>query len=70
MEPHHDPSHSEERTDVAVVGGGLAGLVAAATAARSGASVTLFDARDPGGRARSVNKQGFVLNEGGLGYDF
>ncbi|HWL43550.1 MAG TPA: FAD-dependent oxidoreductase [Ilumatobacter sp.] len=51
--------------DVAVVGAGLAGLTAAATAARNGASVTLLDARSPGGRARSATKRGYVLNEGG-----
>ena len=38
--------------DVAVVGGGLAGLVAATTAARGGASVVLLDRRSFGGRAR------------------
>lgn len=51
--------------DVIVVGAGLAGLTAAATAARAGATVTLLDAQSPGGRARSVNKGGYVLNEGG-----
>lgn len=50
--------------DVAVVGGGIAGLTAAATAARSGARVVLVDARSVGGRARSVERDGYVLNEG------
>lgn len=51
--------------DVVVVGGGLAGLVAAVTAATVGSSVALLDARSFGGRGRSVNRDGFVLNEGG-----
>ena len=51
---------------VLVIGGGLAGLTAAATAARAGAQVTLIEARrDLGGRARStVNDAGFVFNQG------
>lgn len=51
-------------SDVVVVGGGLAGLVAATTAATAGATVQLFDARATGGRARSAERDGFVLNEG------
>lgn len=50
--------------DVAIVGGGLAGLSAAAAAAREGARVVLFDGRAIGGRARSASSAGFVLNEG------
>ena len=51
--------------DVAVVGGGLAGLVAAATAARAGRSVVLFEqAADPGGRARTRIEDGFAFNIG------
>ncbi len=51
---------------VVVVGGGLAGLTAAANAARSGASVTVLEARSrPGGRARSEHRPGGgVFNEG------
>ena len=53
------------RTDVAVIGGGLAGLAAAITAARAGRAVVLYDARSTlGGRARSAARDGFVLNEG------
>lgn len=54
-----------DRVDVAVIGAGLAGLTAAATVARAGASVVLLDARPPGGRARSIERNGFVLNDGG-----
>ena len=55
------PSHF----DLAVVGGGLAGLVAAATAARAGRSVVLFDrASTLGGRARTRTDGGFAFNIG------
>ncbi|MHB1519579.1 MAG: FAD-dependent oxidoreductase [Acidimicrobiales bacterium] len=50
--------------EVVVVGGGLAGLAAAACAARSGASVVCCDGRAAGGRARSDEREGFVLNRG------
>ena len=50
--------------DVVVVGAGLGGLVAATVAARAGASVALCDVRAPGGRARSEEREGFVLNQG------
>ena len=51
--------------DLVVVGGGLAGLVAGATAARSGRRVVLLEGRTTmGGRARSTEHHGFVLNEG------
>lgn len=51
--------------DVAVVGGGLAGLTAAAYAARNGATVLLLDARRQlGGRARTTVDAGFHFNEG------
>jgi phytoene dehydrogenase-like protein len=50
---------------VVVVGGGLAGLTAAATLSTSGHSVTLFDgASDLGGRARSRRQHGFSMNLG------
>ncbi len=55
----------EGTTDVLVVGGGLAGLAAATTAARAGRQVTLLEARsEPGGRARTAEQDGFLLNEG------
>jgi 2-polyprenyl-6-methoxyphenol hydroxylase-like FAD-dependent oxidoreductase len=50
--------------DTAVVGAGLAGLAAAAAAAGEGASVALLDVRSPGGRARSDERDGYVLNQG------
>jgi len=50
--------------EVVVVGAGLAGLAAAAVAARDGASVVVYDARAAGGRARSDKREGFVLNQG------
>lgn len=51
--------------DVVVVGGGLTGLVAGATAARAGRRVVVHEARTcVGGRARSMDRHGFTLNEG------
>ena len=55
----------EATTDVMVVGGGLAGLAAATTAARQGRRVTLLEARsEAGGRARTTTQDDFLLNEG------
>ena len=54
-----------DRFDVAVVGGGLGGLVAAATAAKAGRSVALFEqASGPGGRARTRVEDGYAFNIG------
>lgn len=51
--------------DVAVVGGGVGGLTAAALLARAGLDVTLFETRDEvGGRARTTREEGFAFNEG------
>lgn len=51
--------------DVAVIGGGIAGLTAASYAARGGASVLLVEARQHGGgRARSETVSGFTVNQG------
>src|SRR5579871_825943 len=51
--------------DVVVIGGGLAGLAAAALSARGGARVTLIErAPSTGGRAASHARGGFLLNQG------
>ncbi|MGD9703600.1 MAG: FAD-dependent oxidoreductase [Acidimicrobiia bacterium] len=54
-----------DRTDIVVVGAGVAGLVAAATAAVEGQRVVVLDGHPVGGRARSSVQQGFTLNHGG-----
>jgi len=58
---NQDQPHSVQ---VLVVGAGLAGLAAAATAARAGRSVVVLDIRAAGGRARSDEREGYVLNQG------
>jgi phytoene dehydrogenase-like protein len=50
--------------DVIVVGAGLAGLAAGATATRAGSTTLVLDAHVPGGRARITRKDGFVFNRG------
>ena len=51
--------------DVVVVGGGLAGLTAAALVARAGKSVIVHEKRGvTGGDARSVTSDGFTFNQG------
>lgn len=53
------------RTDVVVVGGGLAGLAAATYLARSERSVALFEkAGSLGGRAATSNYDGYLFNRG------
>jgi len=55
----------QQGPEVVVIGGGLAGLSAAVTAAGRGAKVTVFEARSAlGGRARTTITEGFSLNEG------
>ena len=52
-------------TEVVIVGGGLAGLVAARRLADEGADVTLFERRaELGGRVRSREVDGFTLDRG------
>lgn len=50
--------------DVIVVGGGLAGLAAGATAAAGGATAVVLEAHQPGGRAQTSEREGFVFNRG------
>ena len=54
----------EPQWDVIVVGAGLAGLCAAASATQHGARVLVLESHQAGGRARTVERQGFVLNMG------
>ena len=54
------------QTEVAVVGGGMAGLTAACYLARAGLEVTVFEkAPTPGGRAATRELDGFLFNRGG-----
>ena len=50
--------------DVIVIGAGLAGLAAGATAARAGSATLVLEAHLPGGRARVTQTDGFVFNRG------
>jgi phytoene dehydrogenase-like protein len=50
--------------DVVVVGAGLAGLAAGASAGRAGAGVLVVDGHRAGGRARTDERQGFRFNQG------
>ena len=50
--------------DVVVVGAGLSGLAAGATAARRGARVVIVDGHPAGGRARTDDRRGFRFNQG------
>ena len=50
--------------DVIVVGAGLAGLAAGATATAGGASTLVLDAHQPGGRARTTDKGAYTFNLG------
>jgi phytoene dehydrogenase-like protein len=55
----------EQYSDAIIIGGGVAGLAAAAFLARSGKSVRLFEqSHEPGGRARTKQQDGFYLNIG------
>ena len=54
----------EQDLDVIVVGAGLAGLAAGATAAAAGVSAVVLDAHQRGGRARTTARDGYLLNMG------
>lgn len=47
-----------------VIGAGLAGATAGATAARAGVPVVILEAHSPGGRARTDVREGFRFNQG------
>lgn len=54
-----------EALDIAVIGGGWAGLATAVTLAEAGRTVTLFEAaRQLGGRARRVDWHGLAIDNG------
>lgn len=54
-----------ERIEIAIIGGGLAGLAAATHLHRSGKSVKVFEGRDyVGGRVSTLFKDGFTLDRG------
>jgi phytoene dehydrogenase-like protein len=55
---------AERDLPVVVVGAGLAGLAAGATAARAGARVIILESGQAGGRARTAKREGFRFNEG------
>jgi phytoene dehydrogenase-like protein len=61
-ETTRDPATDD--VDVAVVGGGLAGLTAAATVADAGRRVVLLDGHPLGGRARTQARDGYLFNTG------
>lgn len=57
--------HTSPSYDIAILGGGLAGLTAALYAARAGRSVILFEkASHLGGRAGTQETDGFYFNQG------
>ncbi|MCU1396819.1 MAG: Dehydrogenase [Ilumatobacteraceae bacterium] len=56
-------THSPD-PDIVVVGAGIAGLVAAVTAAEGGARVVLVESNSPGGRAKTVEREGYRYNVG------
>lgn len=59
-----DIDETHDTHDVAVIGGGLAGLTAARLAQRDGAHVVVLEAHQLGGRGRTDVRDGFRLNLG------
>jgi phytoene dehydrogenase-like protein len=55
---------NEPRIDVLIIGAGLAGLAAAQTAQRAGATVMVIDGQQQGGRARTDDHDGYLFNRG------
>lgn len=65
MSNHTLSTQPPANPDVVVIGGGLAGLTAAALVARAGKSVVVHEKRGVlGGDARSVTSDGFTFNQG------
>lgn len=64
-EPSSQPTNAAGPVDLQIVGGGLAGLVAANLATDAGLSVRLIEKqRSVGGRANSSIHEGFTVNQG------
>ncbi|MBX3072826.1 NAD(P)/FAD-dependent oxidoreductase [Candidatus Obscuribacterales bacterium] len=58
-------NHSDKKPNIAIIGAGLGGLIAAHQLTTSGAKVTIFEKdHHAGGRAQTVSRDGFHLNLG------
>jgi phytoene dehydrogenase-like protein len=64
MNQNTSPQTIPNETDVVVIGAGIAGLCAALAAADGGARVIIVEAHEPGGRAATIEREGFHLNVG------
>jgi phytoene dehydrogenase-like protein len=60
----HTGMREHDDDAVVVIGAGLAGLTAAATAARAGKPVVVVEAHAGGGRARTDERSGYRFNQG------